>query len=110
MPIRSQITSSGSREAADGMKSPGRSEISSSTRRPASRPMFSSVAASSRGVKRREIIRRSAACSGPSMLTIEFPNSAFAQPAGSGVVTPGALAKTFGVRLAVSMSAWRTRA
>ncbi len=92
------------------MKSRGRSAISSSTSRPASLPTFSSTSASSRGVNRREMIRRSAACSGPSMFTIECPNSAFAQPAGSGVVAPGALAKTCGVRLAARTSAWRTRA
>jgi hypothetical protein len=87
------MTSKGIREATDDMKSLGRSaSISSTTRRATSRTL-SSVAASSRGVKARETIRRILACSAPSILTMEFPNTALAQAAGSGVVTPGALAK-----------------
>ena len=51
--------------------------------------MFSSAAASSLGVNAREMVLRSPACSAPSMLTMELPNTALAQGAGSGVVTPG---------------------
>ncbi|MDF9874163.1 hypothetical protein OKW18_006301 [Streptomyces pratensis] len=102
------MTSNGMREGAARMKSPGPSARTSSTSRRATASMFSSAAASSLGVKAREMVRRSAACSAPSMFTMEFPNTALAQGAGSGTVTPGALAKTCGRRLAARTSACLT--
>jgi hypothetical protein len=44
------------------------------------------------------------------MFTMELPKTAFAQAAGSGVVTPGALAKSRGRRLASDTSACLTSA
>ena len=42
----------------------------------------------------RETMRRSRACRGSSMLTMDSPNTCLTQPGGSGLVTPGSLENT----------------
>jgi hypothetical protein len=110
MPIMSQMTANGSTPAASSTKSPLRRAARSSTMDVTVRRMSSAAFSTTRGVNARDTTPRSRACRGSSRFTIESPKTTRTQRGGRGVVTPGPLMNTSGVRLAATTSACRTSA
>ena len=101
----SQMTWNGSCAATASTKSPGRPRERRRRRcRPRPVRMSSAILATTRGVNALGTMPRRFACRGSSRLTIESPNTNRTQPAGVGVVTPGPLMNTSGLRLASTTS------